>query len=162
MVLNLLNQWWANLSKLFLKGSVIHNFYHMLCVMGTAQFHWIQLEHIMVFDQEPMSSICQLGAQESRPLKSKSSNNLPYLCLMVSLGVWGSWDSSSPPAIALPEGVWAQVMQLAPWPPGFSSGGSAVCSVVPYHHDCFLIALPQLSVCVLHSGALWQRTIFSL
>ena len=43
-----------------------------------------------------MSSICQLMDQESRPLKSNSSNNLPCLCLMVSLGVWGSWDSSAP------------------------------------------------------------------
>ena len=30
------------------------------------------------------------GVQESRPLKSNSSNNLPCLCLTVSLGVWGS------------------------------------------------------------------------
>ena len=36
------------------------------------------------------------GAQESRPLKSNSSNNLPCLCLTVSLGAWGSWDSSAP------------------------------------------------------------------
>ena len=37
-----------------------------------------------------------LGAQKSRPLKSNSSNNLPCLCLMVSLGVWGLWGSSAP------------------------------------------------------------------
>ena len=36
------------------------------------------------------------GAQVSRPLKSNSSNSLPCLCLMVSLGIWGSWDSSAP------------------------------------------------------------------
>ena len=36
-----------------------------------------------------------LGAQESRPLKSNSSNNLPCFCLMVSLGVWESWGSSA-------------------------------------------------------------------
>ena len=65
------------------------------------------------------------GAQESRPLKSNSSNNLPCLCLTVNLGVWESWDSSAPPAIALPQGVWAQVMWLLPWPLGFSSRGSA-------------------------------------
>ena len=35
------------------------------------------------------------GAQESRPLNSNSSNNLPCLCLMVSLGVWRSWDLSA-------------------------------------------------------------------
>ena len=37
-----------------------------------------------------------LGAQESRPLKSNSSHNLPCLYLMVSLGVWGSWGLSAP------------------------------------------------------------------
>ena len=37
-----------------------------------------------------------LGAQESRPLKCNFSNNLPCLCLTVSLGVWGSWDSWAP------------------------------------------------------------------
>ena len=36
-----------------------------------------------------------LGAQESRPLKSNSLNNLPCLCLTVSLGVWEFWDSSA-------------------------------------------------------------------
>ena len=36
-----------------------------------------------------------LGVQESRPLKSNSLNNLPCLCLTVSLGVWESWGSSS-------------------------------------------------------------------
>ena len=42
------------------------------------------------------SASARSGAQESRPLKSNSSNNLPCLCLMVSLGVWESWDSSAP------------------------------------------------------------------
>ena len=37
-----------------------------------------------------------LGVQESRPLKSISSSNLPYHCLKVSLVVWGSWGSSAP------------------------------------------------------------------
>ena len=32
------------------------------------------------------------GVQKSRLLKSNSSNNLPYLCLTVSLGVWKSGD----------------------------------------------------------------------
>ena len=36
------------------------------------------------------------GTQESRPLKSNSTSNLPCLCLTLSLGVWGSWDSSAP------------------------------------------------------------------
>ena len=60
VVPNLLNQWWGNSCKSFLKGSVIHDFYHMFCGMGTAQFQWIQLEHVMVFGQEPASSVCQL------------------------------------------------------------------------------------------------------
>ena len=34
--------------------------------------------------------------QEYRPLKSNSSNNLPCLCLTVSLGVWKSGDLSAP------------------------------------------------------------------
>ena len=36
------------------------------------------------------------GAQKSRLLKSNSSNNLPYLCLTLNLGVWESWDSLAP------------------------------------------------------------------
>ena len=66
------------------------------------------------------------GAQESRPIKSNLSNNLPCLCLTVSLGVWGSWDSSDHPAIALCQGVWAEAMQLLPWSLGISSGGSVL------------------------------------
>ena len=37
-----------------------------------------------------------LGTQESRPLKSNSSNSLPCLSLMVSLGVWEFRGSSAP------------------------------------------------------------------
>ena len=36
------------------------------------------------------------GAQESNSLKSNSSNNLPCLCLTVSLGEWGPWAPSPP------------------------------------------------------------------
>ena len=36
------------------------------------------------------------GIQESRPLKSNSLNNLPCLCLTLSLGVWKSGDSLVP------------------------------------------------------------------
>ena len=36
------------------------------------------------------------GVQESRPLKSNSSNNFPCLCLTVSLGVWKSVDLPIP------------------------------------------------------------------
>ena len=71
--------------------------------------------------------------QESRPLNSNSSNNFPCLCLTVSLGVWESWDSSAPLAIAHPQGVQAQAGQLPPWPLGFSFGGSAsmLCYSIP-------------------------------
>ena len=50
------------------------------------------------------------GVQESRPLRSNSLNNFPCLCLTVSLGVWESWDSSAPLAIAHPQGVQAQAI----------------------------------------------------
>ena len=63
------------------------------------------------------------GVHESRPLKSNSSNNLPCLCLTVSLGVWESWDLLDPLAIAHPWGSQAQAIQPPPWPLGFSSGG---------------------------------------
>ena len=44
------------------------------------------------------------GAKESRPLKSNSSNNLPCLCLTVSLGAWGSWGSLAPSSSCTPSG----------------------------------------------------------
>ena len=96
-----------------------------------------------------------LGAQESRPLKSNSSNNLPCLCLMVSLGVWDSWDSSAPSSNcsssgSLGTGNAATTLATG----GFLPEGLQVCSVVPYHCNCFLTALPQLGVHVLHSEAL--------
>ena len=39
---NLLNQWWGNSSKSFLKGSNIGDFYCMFHGLGTAQFCWIK------------------------------------------------------------------------------------------------------------------------
>ena len=44
------------------------------------------------------------GVHKSRLLKSNSSNNLPYLCLTVSLGVWESWDLSAPSHNCSPSG----------------------------------------------------------
>ena len=79
VVWNLFNQWQGNPSKLFLKGSVICNFYHVFCGVG-----------------------------KSRPLKSNSLNNLPCLCLMDSLGLWESWGHQPPPATALLQGVRAR------------------------------------------------------
>ena len=43
-----------------LKGVSSITFYHVFHGVGTAQLHWIQWEHIMVFSQEPAGSICQL------------------------------------------------------------------------------------------------------
>ena len=63
------------------------------------------------------------GVQESRLLKSKSSNNLPCLCLTVSLGVWKLGDSLVPSSNPLDSGVWVLAMQLLPWPLEFSSRG---------------------------------------
>ena len=44
------------------------------------------------------------GVQESRPLKSNSSNSLPCLYLTVSLGVWESLNSSAPSNNCSPSG----------------------------------------------------------
>ena len=52
------------------------------------------------------------GVQESRPLKSNSLNNLPCLCLTVSIRVWRSGDSLVPSCNPSDSGGWALVMQL--------------------------------------------------
>ena len=44
------------------------------------------------------------GIQESRPLKSNPSNNLPCPCLTLSLGVWESQDSLATSSNCLPSG----------------------------------------------------------
>ena len=54
------------------------------------------------------------GVQESRPLKSNSLNNLPCLCLTVSLGIWKLGDSLVPSNNPWTWGVWALAMQLPP------------------------------------------------
>ena len=134
VVPNLLNQWWGNLSKLMLRGSVICDFYCMFCGMGTAQLAGSIENMSWYLVRSWWAASASSGAQESRPLKSSSSNNLPCLCLTLSLGVWGSWDSSAPSSNCSSSGGWAQVMQLPPWPPGFSSGGSVsmqCCSLWP-------------------------------
>ena len=45
------------------------------------------------------------GVQESKPLKSNSSNNLPCLCCTVSLGVWGLGSPSVPSHSPLDLGI---------------------------------------------------------
>ena len=100
---NLLNQWWGNSSKSFLKGSVISDF---VCSM-----EWVQpnsagsnenMSWYLARSQRAAST--SSGALESRPLKSNLSNNLPCLCLPVSLGVWEAWDSSAPSSNCSPSG----------------------------------------------------------
>ena len=61
--------------------------------------------------------------QESRPLKSNSSNNLPCLCLTVSLGVWESWDSSAPSTNCSPSG-------------GLGTGDAATATKVFFQRVC--------------------------
>ena len=104
------------------------------------------------------------GVQESRPLKSNSSNNLPCLCLTISLEVWESQDSSAPSSNCSPSGgSGTGNAATASWPLVFSFGGSVSMpcySLPPWL--LFLLPFPQLSVCVLHSEALWQGTILSL
>ena len=124
VVPNLLNQWWGNLSKSFLKGIVICYFCHVFHRVGTAQFHWIQQEHVVVFGQEPGGQhLPSLGVQETNSLKSNSLNSLPCLCLTVNLGVWGPWGSLHP-LLQLDLHRWFghQVVLPLPWPLGFSSG----------------------------------------
>ena len=67
VVPNLLNQCQGNLSKSFLKGSVIHYFYCVFHRVGIAQFCWIQCEHVMLFGQELVGSICYLGGPRVQP-----------------------------------------------------------------------------------------------
>ena len=74
------------------------------------------------------------GAQESKLLRSNSSNNLSCLCLTFSLVCGDSGAHQPPLATGLLQGVWGQVMLLLLWPPGFSSGGSVskpCCSLPP-------------------------------
>ena len=94
------------------------------------------------------------GVQESRPLKSNSSNNLPCLCLTVSLGVWESWDSSAPSSNCSPSGGLGTGKAATTLATGIFLEGLHVCCVIPYHHNCLFTAFSQLSVCVLHSEVL--------
>ena len=81
------------------------------------------------------------GAQESRLLKFNSSNNLPCLCLTVSLGVGESCNSSTPYNNCSPSG-------------SLGTGDAATTLATR-------VFFPQLSVHVLHSEALWQGNILS-
>ena len=45
------------------------------------------------------------GGHEFSPLRSNSLNSLPCLCLIVTLGGWGSWGPSSPSYTLISGGV---------------------------------------------------------
>ena len=83
------------------------------------------------------------GGHDSNPLRSSSSNSLPYLCLTVNLGVWGLRGSS--PLLASWSPLVAVAPQLQPllWPLGFSFwvfGGR------PYYSTITAFLLPFLSL----------------
>ena len=81
----------------------------------------------------PVAS-ASLGGQESKPLKSSSSNNFPCLCLTVNLGVWGSWDSSPLLQLCLNWWFWHWGCCHFPGHQGFPFGGSVgkpYCSLPP-------------------------------
>ena len=131
--------------------------------MGTALFHWIQSEHIMVFGQEQAGSICQLwgpGIQATQVQFIKEfTKSLPNS----QSGGMGILGLISPlQQLHFFRGFGHMQCCYHPGHQGFLLEGLQVCSVVPYHHYCFFTALPQLGVCVLYSEALWQRAIFCL
>ena len=80
-----------------LKGVSSHYFYHVCSV------EWVQPNSAgsnkntsWYLARSWQAASASSGAQESKPLKSNSLNNLPCLYLTVSLGVWGFWGSSTP------------------------------------------------------------------
>ena len=100
-----------------------------------------------------------LGAHESRPLKSSSSNNLPCLCLTVSLGAWGAGQVSfSTCELSGFGGSGTGNMDTA-LATGVLPKSLRVGGVVPHHFNCLLATLPQFSVCILHGKAWWQGAI---
>ena len=82
------------------------------------------------------------GVQESRPLKSNSSNNFPCLYLTVSLGVWKSVDLPIPSCNPLgfrDPGTGNAAAALATG--FFFLEGLWVGSVILYHYNCHFTAL---------------------
>ena len=77
----------------------------------------------------------------SNPLRTSSSNILSCLCLMVNLGTWGLWGSSSHLATwSLPVAL-APLLQPLSWPLGFSfwEFGGRPCYSLPLQlHSCYL------------------------
>ena len=80
------------------------------------------------------------GVQESSPPKSNSSNNLPCLCLTLSLGVWKSADLSVPSHKPLDLGGWHWQCSCCPGHRGFLPEDLWVDSVILYHYNCHFTA----------------------
>ena len=83
------------------------------------------------------------GAHKSRPLKSNLSNNLPCLCLTVSLEEWESGDLSAPFCNCSPSGDLGTGNAATTLATGvFFWRVLQVGSIVPYLYNCFLTAFP--------------------
>ena len=109
-------------------------FYHVFHRVGTAQFHWIQQKHIVIFDQEPAGGICQLGGPRVQLTQIQFIEKFTMSLPNSQSGGMGILGLITPPATGLPWVVWAPVVPQLPWPLGFSSGGSVsklCCSLPP-------------------------------
>ena len=116
----------------------------------------------MVFDQEPMGSVCQIRGprvqatqvqfikQFTMSLPNGQSGGMRILGLISPLQQLDFFRGFGHRQCCYCPGHW-----------GFLPEGLQVSHVALYHHDCFLTALPQLGVHALYSEAMWQRAIFS-
>ena len=145
VVLNFFNQQQGNPSKLLFKGSVICNFYCLVHGVGTAQFHWIQWEHAMVFSQEPVDSICQLGGPGLPATQVQFIEQFTMSLLNGQSGGMGILGLISPlQQLDFFKGFVHRQCCYCSGHLGFLPEGLWVCGVVPYHHNFFFTALPQL------------------
>ena len=80
------------------------------------------------------------GVQESRPLKSNLLNNLPCLCLIVSLGVWKLGDLLVPSCNPSDWGFGHWQCSCCPGHWGFLPEGLWIGGIIPYHYNCFFTA----------------------
>ena len=103
------------------------------------------------------------GGQESNQLKSSSLNSFPCLCMIVNLGVWGSWDSFPPPATGPPWVVWAPGVLWLPWPLGSSfreSVGKPNYSLPPWLPFYFFAS--SLCTCFVQWGPTAKSCLWSI
>ena len=88
----------------------------------------------MVFSQEPVCSICQLWGPRIQATQVQLIKQFTMSLPNYQPRGMGIMGLNQPPlAIAHPQGVQALVMQLPPWPLGFSFEGSAtmLCYSLP-------------------------------